>query len=160
DVLVANNTFLHCHFAMRLWDDAVKGKNIQVCNNLILGDRQPDLVFFDSGGDPKTVRGPGDGELVLKTWRVDHNWRELKPPRPEDNYFKYWIPKGLLDQRKDQIAVLSRSPTDANFLRPAKGSPLATEGAGKTDPSLPSYIGAVPPEGALPWDWNRTWQAP
>src|SRR5262249_1627632 len=46
-----------------------------------------------------------------------------------------------------------------NFLRPNKGSELATEGAGKVDPSLPSYIGAVPPEGVAAWDWSRTWLA-
>src|SRR5262249_39139986 len=28
------------------------------------------------------------------------------------------------------------------------------------DPSLPSYVGAVPPEDADPWDWDRTWLAP
>src|SRR5262249_28079866 len=39
-------------------------------------------------------------------------------------------------------------------------SPLATEGAGLTDPSLPSYVGALPPEGVESWDWDRTWRMP
>ena len=24
---------------------------------------------------------------------------------------------------------------------------------------MPTYIGAVPPEGAAPWDWEKTWKA-
>jgi hypothetical protein len=159
DVLIANNTFLHCDFALQLWDDAVKGKNIQVRNNLVLGARQADLVFSDSGGSPGEERGPGDVQQVLKAWRVDHNWRELKLPQEDDAFFKYWIPAER-DQRKDRIDVLSRTPTRADFLRPKKDSTLANRGAGQTDPSLPSYVGAVPPEGAEPWDWDRTWRAP
>ncbi len=27
------------------------------------------------------------------------------------------------------------------------------------DPSLPAYVGAVPPEGVEPWDWDKTWKA-
>jgi hypothetical protein len=27
------------------------------------------------------------------------------------------------------------------------------------DPSLPAYVGAVPPEGVEPWDWEKTWLA-
>jgi hypothetical protein len=27
------------------------------------------------------------------------------------------------------------------------------------DPSLPAYVGAVPPEGVAPWDWEKTWSA-
>jgi len=55
---------------------------------------------------------------------------------------------------------MSRNPAEADFLRPDAKSPLASEGAGRTDPSLPSYVGAVPPPGTEPWDWTRTWQAP
>jgi hypothetical protein len=44
-------------------------------------------------------------------------------------------------------------------LKPKTGSPLASEGMGKTDPNLPAYIGALPPPGMRPWDWMRTWNA-
>jgi hypothetical protein len=27
------------------------------------------------------------------------------------------------------------------------------------DPSLPAYVGAVPPKGMQPWDWEKTWKA-
>jgi hypothetical protein len=55
------------------------------------------------------------------------------------------------------IQVLSRTPSDPNFLRPAKDSPLATGAV--NDGSLPAYVGAVPPEGVEPWDWDKTWRA-
>src|SRR5262249_11804275 len=32
-----------------------------------------------------------------------------------------------------------------------------TAGAGKTDPSLPPYVGALPPPGVEAWDWQWTW---
>src|SRR5262249_41833790 len=47
-----------------------------------------------------------------------------------------------------------------NFLRPAADSPLVKHGAGNDDPSLPSYVGALPPEGVAPWNWDRTWRMP
>ena len=51
------------------------------------------------------------------------------------------------------------APGDPNFLRPTKDSPLATGGAGVKDSALPAYVGAVPPDGGEPWDWDRTWSA-
>lgn len=35
---------------------------------------------------------------------------------------------------------------------------LASAGAGVSGPALPAYVGAVPPEGTEPWDWDRTWK--
>jgi hypothetical protein len=37
-----------------------------------------------------------------------------------------------------------------------KNAPLGTGGAGG---DLPSYVGALPPEGVSPWDWSKTWKA-
>jgi hypothetical protein len=156
-VLIANNTLFDGSNAFRLWDNAVKGKNIQVCNNLVLGrPYEADMVFTDSGGDAFIPRGPGDGKLLRDAWQLHHNWRELKPDKSWD---KDWIPLGKGDITAEPIAVLSRQRDDLNFLRPAADSPLATAGAGKVDPSLPGYVGAVPPAGAPAWDWMRTWQA-
>jgi hypothetical protein len=43
DLLIANNTFLECDTGLMLWDTAVKGKNVQFRNNLILtGTLQPE----------------------------------------------------------------------------------------------------------------------
>ncbi len=45
DLLIANNSFVECTAAVRLADDAAKGHNIQLRNNLILGTVQPDIFF-------------------------------------------------------------------------------------------------------------------
>src|SRR5262249_50394397 len=55
---------------------------------------------------------------------------------------------------------LSRKSDSLDYLRPDADSPLATGGAGTTDPSLPRYVGALPPTGVEPWDWERTWRMP
>jgi nitrous oxidase accessory protein NosD len=161
DILVANNTVLESLFAFRYWDQAVRGKNIQVRNNLVLGAKGPDLVYLVSGGDRRKARGPGDGRLLHKGWHIDHNWREVKRPKGNDVISKSWIPPRSTpptDVIKSKIEVLSREPDSPDFLRPAKTSPLATQGAGQTDASLPRYVGALPPPGVEPWDWRRTWQ--
>jgi len=54
---------------------------------------------------------------------------------------------------------VNRDPKSPDFLRPAKDSPLATAGAGSDDLSLPRYVGALPPEGVPPWDWDRAWRS-
>jgi hypothetical protein len=157
DILVANNTVFDSQGAVRLWDVAPRGKNIRVCNNLFLGrPDEVDLVFWDSGGNHTTARGAGDGAAVLQAWRWDHNWRELKEVI---GWPKGWIPVARADTWKPRIEVLSRDPHHADFLRPAKDSPLATGGAGKDEADLPRYVGAVPPEGAAEWDWDKTWKA-
>ncbi len=161
DLLIANNTLCENGRALRLWDTAVKGKNIQFRNNLILtGSLEPDLIFLDSGGDAFKAKGAGDGSLVLKDWRMDYNWREVRPPKGGTLYDKAWIPVADRDKRVDYVDGLSRNPAAVDFVQPKKGSPLADAGAGKMDPSLPAYVGAVPPQDAAPWDWSRTWLAP
>jgi hypothetical protein len=61
-----------------------------------------------------------------------------------------------MDERLQMPDGLSHDPNDPAFLRPAADSPLASEGAGG---DLPTYVGAVPPEGVEPWDWQKTWNA-
>ena len=161
DILVANNTVSQSHAAFRLWDEAIKGTSIQVRNNLILKPQTPDMVFYDSGGDPYNERGPGDGTALSRAWKFDHNWRETRIPEGESVEAKGWIPPSVDDVRREEIKDVRRDRKDpATFLRPEKDSGLATKGAGVSDPSLPSYVGALPPPGVEPWDWNRTWLAP
>jgi hypothetical protein len=76
------------------------------------------------------------------------------------------VPSTTDDHLKVPIKVLSRKPGTPNFLRPAKDSPLASGGAGgqkaaasASDPPLPAYVGGVPPEGAEPWNRDKTWKA-
>jgi nitrous oxidase accessory protein NosD len=166
-VLIANNTLLNCGLGLRLWEDEARVKDaenwprdVRIHNNLILGSKQADMLFTDSGGHPLEERGPGDGDALRRLWQFGNNWREGLAPRPGTSSHRAWIPAEGTDVLRPTIALRARKPGAAGFLQPAAGSPLATEGAGKTDPSLPSYVGAVPPEGVEAWDWDRTWLAP
>jgi hypothetical protein len=159
DILLANNTMAQNTIGFRLWEDVKKedlGRNIRLVNNLTLGSAAPDMVFFDSGGEPFKLRGPGNGSALLTAWHWSCNWREAHKPKGDDALSQSWIPPGDSDVRKDTIDVVSRVSSQADFLRPAKKSPLADAGAGG---NLPSYVGAVPPQGTEPWNWQWTWAA-
>src|SRR5262249_29776774 len=114
---------------------------------------------FELAGDGKSLIA-GDASRLSKSFRFDHNWRESRRPEETDPAFRGWIPPGEKDVLRERIDGLPRTPGRPDFLRPGKDSPLATAGAGREDPSLPAYVGAVPPEGVAPWDWQRTWQVP
>jgi hypothetical protein len=163
DILIANNSVFDCKLALRLWDhqdlwnQQPRGHNIQVRNNLFLASRQVDMVFVDSGGNPTTPRGGGKGELVARAWRIDHNVREGKPATENAEFLQARILPSLDDLQPAPRADFSLDDKDLeNFLRPKKDSPLATGGAGG---DLPKYVGAVPPKGAKPWNWEVTWRS-
>jgi hypothetical protein len=160
-LLIANNAFADCSSAVRLVDTAPKGRDVRLCNNLVLGALQPDILFLKWSGQVNDEPSAGDGARVAKHWQVDHNWREVKPPAEGTDDRKAWVPpdpkKG--DVRLDEIKDINRGPKSPDYLRPDRKALLATAGAGKEDPSLPSYVGALPPKGIDPWDWDRTWRA-
>jgi serine/threonine protein kinase len=166
-IVIANNTFLANKSSLFIWDDHAKGKiflqckNMRIANNLVLGSLVPDdmsLLNRPWGGGKF---GPADLESLLKLkneWRFDHNWREVDAKKAAAATPGRWIP-GPNDQLRLSINDVSRTLNDPHFLRPHPGSPLARGGAGVTDPSLPAYVGALPPDGVEPWDWNKTWSA-
>jgi hypothetical protein len=158
DFLIANNTAIDCGALLRAWDEKARGRGVRICNNLNLGASYPDAIAYDSGGHPTNQRGWGDGAAWTAQWLFSHNWREVKLPSKRPAERDGWIPPGKLDVCIDTIVINRESPSP-DFLRPSPKSPLATAGAGKVDPSLPSYVGAVPPVGVKPWDWDRTWRA-
>jgi hypothetical protein len=132
DVLIANNTVFECANPFRLWDGAPRGENIRLSNNLVLGrPGEADMLFVDSGGDPNRARGGfGDGKAVLAVWRMDHNWRELQSDK---GWNRGWIPVAAGDRWQPRIEGVGRDPAAAaDFLRPAKDSPLATGGTAPT----------------------------
>jgi hypothetical protein len=161
DILVANNTAFECGTALRLWDDKIRTKGVRYGNNVSLAGAYPDLLVLD-GANPLTAKGVGDGAAYAARWDFRHNWREAKapdgPPRTPDG----WVPpdpkKG--DVLKAKIDGVNRDPKSPDFLRPDRDSPLTTDGAGKDDPALPCYVGALPPEGTEPWDWDRAGRLP
>jgi hypothetical protein len=175
-IFIVNNTvFRSFGEGLNISDDHGKGKaflkceNIRWQNNLVLEHNKAiELVFKDHKRGSGDTSKPGDLNSLLESreWHFSHNWRELVPPDPDSPLRAVWIPAGRDDHLQVPIEVLSRKPGDPDFLRPAKDSPLASGGAGgqksgssASDPPLPPYVGAVPPEGAEPWDWNKTWKA-
>jgi serine/threonine protein kinase len=158
-ILVANNTCLE-GTVFRLWDSAARGKEVRVCNNLVLGAPELDMFHVKVVGKNGSP-GPGDGAAVARAFAFDHNWREGHEPTGASA--KAWIPpdpnKG--DVLKETIdGVVNRDPKSPGFLRPDKDAALAAAGAGNEDPSLPRYVGALPPEGTDLWDWDRAWRMP
>ena len=156
NILVANNTLFSCYQSVRVWENGpARGDSIRFTNNLSLSPREFDWIIYDSDnpgdGNP---RGPGDGAGTTNTWTFDHNWRETLIPPGDNPWSVGWLPPSGDDVREDAIEGLSRDPAVANFLRPEAAVPLATAGSGATEPTLPKYIGAVPPEGAPVWPWS------
>jgi nitrous oxidase accessory protein NosD len=158
-ILLANNTVIDSEEALRVWDGPPRDRGVQVRNNLFLIGPRPDVVYYDSD-NPERERGPGDGRALHAAWRFDANWREGLPPTGTSTADKGWVP-GPLDTLKEKIDGVERDPGKGDdFLRPEAKSPLASQGAGVVDPSLPRYVGALPPKGTPAWDWDRTWLAP
>jgi hypothetical protein len=169
DILVANNTLLRNRISLRILDDGAKGQaflkcnNIRFQNNLVLAPQQEADLFLlnHRRGEFNNQPSLGDLQALLNSreWRFSHNGREIMPLRDDHPKIGFWIPERPNDRLQKPIDAGSRKLGDANFLRPSKDSPLATAGAGVDDPALPPYIGAVPPEGVEPWDWDKTWKA-
>jgi hypothetical protein len=159
-LLIANNTIDNCGGAIGLSDQAAQPRDVLVANNLILGSSGADIMMFASMGTGAEPPRAGDGMALAKAWRFINNWRETFAPPAGHPLAKGWVPPGPTNLRVDRIEGIIREAHPMNSVRPAKDSPLATEGAGKSDPRLPSYVGAVPPEGTQPWEWDRTWRMP
>jgi serine/threonine-protein kinase len=154
DVLVAGNTFHDCGVPVSLESTDVRPGQAWLAGNLTLEPGVRDWYRWHVGAGGE---GPVDGTTVAQTWRVERNWRET--PALTGEAALGWVPPGPKDVRRDRIDGIDRDPKSPRFLRPDKGSPLAAEGPGQDDPTLPPYVGALPPEGVEPWDWDRTWRA-
>jgi hypothetical protein len=145
-LLLANNSLQNRGECLEIEGPAAGLRGVEVRNNLLLPQSGPDIVF--SGKD----------QAVLKGWRFGHNWRQVRPTGLSEADAARWV-RADGDTVTDSVELVSVDAKKAGFLRPGPGSALATGGAGNADPSLPRYVGALPPEGAEPWDWDRTWRA-
>ncbi|HMF17151.1 MAG TPA: serine/threonine-protein kinase, partial [Gemmataceae bacterium] len=146
-ILIANNTVFESQLAFRLWDKRVEGKDVEMCNNLFLKGSPVDMVFIETGSDGFQAKGPGDSRRLHQAWKIHHNYRENPKPTGTDLAERSWVPLGKEDVHNKTFPLLSRNRNHPDFLRPASDSPLANAGAGTRDPSLPSYVGALPPPG-------------
>jgi hypothetical protein len=161
-VLIANNTLWRNRYSLRVIDDHLKKdflkcNNVRIQNNLVLEPPAPvDMLVFDRARGNGADLRPGDVKALLGSteWHFNHNWREIDQVKAAE--VPNWIP-GPNDHLEAEIKGVNRSRSHPEFLRPPKDSLLATEGAGKSDISLPAYVGAVPPNGVPPWDWQKTW---
>jgi serine/threonine protein kinase len=158
-ILVANNTLFENNIGLRSWDGKLRGDNVQVRNNLILASKNFDMLAMNNEGRPDRAEKPGDGSKAPEAWQCSYNWREGRKPPADDPWGPGWMSPGAKDVVRDEIVSVERVSSSPLFLRPKKDSPLTTAGAGEEEPSLPSYVGALPPEGGVPWDWERTWLA-
>jgi hypothetical protein len=143
-VLIANNSVASRRSCIQILNITQAVQPVTIRNNLLIAEAGIDVELL------------GKGRAVIAAWQLDHNWRQVRPPTAGTSQATSWIPPGERDTRHDHIADIPRDPGQADFLRPAKDSPLTKGGAGG---DLPSYVGAVPPEGAEPWDWDKTWSA-
>jgi serine/threonine protein kinase len=156
-ILIANNTISARAAAVRVGESGpgfrfAQGQ-VEFCNNILVSGLGGDLVFFRK--DERSVHPDNEAASRLaKLWTFGHNYRDPSAGTGDGSF-----PLAEDDRKLKMEYLLSRDPKDPDFMRPTPDSPLAREGAGKDDKSLPIYVGAVPPKGSDPWDWNKTWKA-
>src|SRR5262249_25756854 len=129
-------------------------------NNLVLEQmRDIDFVFIDHARGKFSGLCLGDVPSLLKSkeWRFSHNWREIAEPKADSPNRPFWIPAGHQDRLKVKVKLQPGKLGDPNSLRPGANPSLGTGGV--KDVALPPYVGAVPPEGIEPWNWQWTWDA-
>jgi hypothetical protein len=142
-ILMANNTLQNLGTCLQIRDPIRGVREVEIRNNVLLTSEGLDIAFL------------GKDQTALKEWLLGNNWRQVRAPAPRDRAFGQWV-RSPKDTVVEKIKLLSLDPQNTHFLRPARESPLATGGAGG---DLPGYVGAVPPEGVMPWDWDRSWKA-
>jgi hypothetical protein len=156
-LLIANNTIFDNVIGLRFWDrrpyETYKEGQIEIRNNLIFRATEADAIYFQWIAESQL--GPRRAEHSLyEAWRVGDNWRDRSGNR--DDMVMELASK---DHALGDVKFLSSNLGDDDFMRPRADAPYANEGAGREDPALPSYAGAVPPPGTDRWDWELTWDA-
>jgi hypothetical protein len=155
-VLLANNTAFNAPACFRVWEDGAapehRAGQVEVVNNIFFDASGCDMCFLQAAGRGEAQ--PGDGKTLLRLWRFRHNCRDFGCTDP-----RFALPAGEGDARFHRADLLAIDADDLTRTRPKMGSPLATRGAGAKGGDLPTYIGALPPEGGVPWDWDHTWRA-
>jgi hypothetical protein len=155
-VLLENNTLYESVVLVRFWDDDPiedygPGGQVTLRNNLLCEAGLADIqLVHNSAGN----FAPVENKHLNTLWDFKCNWRDLAGADAG-----HATPLASGDHKLEVVAFVSRDPSSPDFLRPLPDSPLATGGAGKEDPSLPTYVGAVPPKGVEAWDWDKTWKA-
>lgn len=145
-IRILNNSLKNAGPCVLITDGSGEIRDLHIANNVLLAERGLDMLV--TGKEPK----------VPSTWRVHDNWRQVRRPSPDSPEAKEWLDSDR-DKVIDKLPLVSADPKSAKFLHPEADSPLAGEGAGKHDPTLPAYIGALPPTSVAAWDWEKTWRS-
>jgi serine/threonine protein kinase len=153
-ILFANNTSYANGYAFRYWLSTkptftIPERQVELANNLLFASDNSDMACIHGVQGAWAI--PDVAKELAERWRFARNWRDLVGAHAH-----LLIPLAGTDERLPRPDGLSRDSNDPNFLRPAADSPLAKGGAGG---DLPTYVGAVPPEGDEPWNWQKTWDA-
>jgi hypothetical protein len=151
-ILFANNTSYANGYAFRYWLSApptftVPERQVEIANNVLIASDNSDMACILGVKGSEAL--PDFAKELAERWRFMRNWRDLTGG---DAHLQ--IPLAPTDERLQMPDGLSRDPSNPDFLRPAADSPLANGGAGG---DLPKYVGAVPPKGVEPWDWQKVW---
>src|SRR5262249_1983612 len=146
-----NDTLYNSNSLIRIMDvypfEEFGPGQVELRNNLLFGADLTDIALFHASTSDIE---PADVKHLGTVWDFECNWRDLAGASSGNA-----APLAARDRNVANVILLSRDSTNRNFLRPPSGSALASSGAGKDDPSLPEYVGAVPPIGVEPWDWER-----
>lgn len=125
--------------------------------NLVLPPPTPrDVEFRVAGPGPDATAG--DAPALRDRWTSAGNWRQDGTPAGPGPEEPAWVPPGPSDRLAEQIDVRSVDPESPDFLRPAADSPLATANAG-LDSAPAAWVGAVPPPGEEPWDFEEVFDS-
>jgi hypothetical protein len=141
-ILAANNSIKAQSHCLHVSGSMRGAEGVEIRNNVLIAEAGPDMVR--DGGAPGIPAG----------WRIDHNWRQVRAPAADSPEAKTWL-ANVQDKVVDKLPLLTLDPKHADFFR-IKDTASAKAGAGG---DLPTYVGAVPPAGAEPWDWQKTWDA-
>jgi hypothetical protein len=123
-LVIANNSFFNTVYWLGLINEApVHVDFATVCNNLIVNSQE--------------MQGHETVPLAAEHWTFQANWWELPQVQEGETGHDERIAKLV-----NKIELLSRMPSDADFLRPAPNSPLRTSGCGG---QYDSFVGAIDP---------------
>jgi hypothetical protein len=155
-VLLANNSVVGNGVALRIWCEGEEGNlaktQVECRGNLFIRSRYGDVVYYHQG--PGTPDGKAkDSRMFLDFWQFSHNFRDQSGLEAK----RAAMPLANDDRELRFAWFMSHSDADdPDFLRPRVDFPLAKGGAGG---DLPTYVGALPPEGVEARDWQKTWKA-
>ncbi|MEM6692704.1 MAG: protein kinase, partial [Planctomycetota bacterium] len=155
NVVFANNTMFSSSRGISIWENGNQPSNVKVLANLSLGGSGDEWFVWDSGGNDKMARGPGDGAAYRDAWTFANNFREGTPPPDDWPLKRGWIPPAESSDLLARIEVQSRDSSEANFTRPKVDSKVAKGGLGG---DFPDYAGALPPESKSTFDWKNAFK--